>query len=87
VCEVLSPRTSKLDRSKKMPVYAREHVGHAWLIDPIDRVLEVHRLENGRWSLLASYIDDAIVRAEPFDAIELELGRLWADLEPGPAAP
>ena len=82
VCEVLSPRTSKLDRHKKMPVYAREQVCHAWLIDPVDRVIEVHRLENGRWSMLASYTDDAVVRAEPFEAIELELAGLWAEPDP-----
>jgi hypothetical protein len=27
--------------------------------------------------------DDARVRAEPFDAFELELGILWADVELG----
>ena len=36
VCEVLSPRTSKLDRARKLPVYAREQVGHVWLVDPRD---------------------------------------------------
>ena len=82
VCEVLSPRTSKLDRNRKMPIYARAQVGHAWLIDPLDRTLEVLRLENGRWSALANYVDVASVRAEPFDAIELDLAGLWP-----PAAP
>ena len=43
-------------------------------------MLEVLRLEGGRWSIAASYEDNARVRAEPFDAIELELGVLWADL-------
>src|SRR5262249_9124378 len=27
-CEVLSPSTAKLDRGEKLPVYARERVGH-----------------------------------------------------------
>jgi len=82
VCEVVSPRTSRLDRNKKMPIYAREQVGHAWLIDPVERVLEVHRLENGRWSMLANYFDGDSVRAEPFDAIELDLSVLWAAPDP-----
>ena len=29
------------------------------------------------WNLLGVWRDDARVRAEPFDAIELELGSLW----------
>lgn len=55
----------------------REGVGHAWLINPITRTLEVYRLESGRWVLLDTYEDDAVVRAEPFDAIELPLSLLW----------
>jgi Uma2 family endonuclease len=80
VCEVLSRSTSRSDRSEKLPIYARERVAHAWLVDPLDRMLEVLRLENGRWSILSVHRDDELVRAEPFDAIELELGVLWADV-------
>jgi Uma2 family endonuclease len=80
VCEVLSRSTSRSDRSEKLPIYAREGVGHAWLVDPLDRMLEMLRLENGRWSILSVHRDDERVRAEPFDAIELELGVLWADV-------
>ena len=39
-------------RVKKLPIYAREGVGHAWLADPVTKVLEVLRLEGaGGWSL------------------------------------
>lgn len=38
-CEVLSPSTAKLDRAKKLPLYARERVGHVWLVDPALRTL------------------------------------------------
>ncbi|MFY2557100.1 Uma2 family endonuclease [Corallococcus terminator] len=77
VCEVLSPSTSRLDRSLKLPLYAREGVRHVWIIDPIARTLEVHRLE-GR-SYVPPVIHEALarVRAEPFEVFELELGFLW----------
>jgi len=81
ICEVLSPATARLDRTAKLPVYARAEVRHAWLIDPLLRTLEVFRLESARWSLVGTYTDDARVRAEPFDAFELELGLLWADVQ------
>lgn len=68
-------------------MYAREGVRHAWLVDPTARTLEVLRLEQERWVILATFAGDARIRAEPFDAIELELGLLWADVEPAPAAP
>lgn len=85
ICEVLSPGSARLDRKKKMPLYGEAGVRNAWLVDPVERTLEVYRLVDGHWSLLATYADDERVRAEPFDAIELELGLLWADVEPGKA--
>ena len=48
-CEVISPSTGEIDRGRKMWVYARERVGHLWIVDPILRTLEVYRLEKGRW--------------------------------------
>lgn len=78
VCEVLSPSTAATDRAEKMPIYARERVTNMWLVDPIARTLEVCRLEQGRWVLLATWRDDAKVRAEPFADFELDLSGLWA---------
>ncbi len=46
---IISPSTAALDRARKVTSYAREQVGHAWLIDPVARTLEVLRLEAGRW--------------------------------------
>jgi Uma2 family endonuclease len=79
VCEVLSPSTATLDRAKKLRIYAQHGVGHAWLVDPLVRSLEVLRLEHGRWTLLDTHTGNAGVRAEPFEAIELKLDLLWAD--------
>jgi Uma2 family endonuclease len=79
VCEILSPSTAMLDRAKKLAVYAREQVAHAWLIDPLARTLEVLSLDAGRWTILATHVGSDVVRAEPFTEIELELSALWAD--------
>ena len=81
VCEILSPSTASLDRVKKLTIYAREQVAHAWLIDPVARTLEVLRLEAGRWTILAAHTGSDVVRADPFAEIELELESLWADTE------
>ena len=84
VCEVLSPSTAKVDLVRKLPRYAEAGVRHAWLIDPVLRAVEVFRLEEGRWMLLSTFTGNDRVRAEPFDAIELELEALWP---PGPERP
>jgi len=80
VCEVLSPSTEKTDRALKLPIYAREGVGHAWLVNPLLHTLEVLRRVDGHWVTLHTFHDDQEVRAEPFDAIVLELAVLWADV-------
>ncbi len=85
VCEVLSPSTAAIDRVKKLTIYAREGVGHAWLVDPIDQTLELLALERSRWVLVATYAGADVVRAEPFDAIELDLALLWDDPSPAGA--
>ena len=77
VCEVLSPTTERIDRSKKMRIYRREGVGHVWIANPIAETLEVYRREGDKWLLVDTFEGDAIVRAEPFDAIELALAPIW----------
>jgi len=80
LCETLSPSTEKLDRTKKLGVYATAGVKHVWLLHPEFRTLEVLRLHEGRWLAIGIYADDEVIRAEPFEAIELSLTTLWADL-------
>ncbi len=78
-CAVVSPGTERLDRAKKMPVYARENVSHLRLVNPVARTLEVYRLAEGRWLLLATHEGAAGVRAEAFDAVELDSTALWGE--------
>jgi Uma2 family endonuclease len=77
LCEILAPNTEALDRTKKLAVYARERVGHVWLVNPGIETLEVLRLESQRWSLSGAYEGATRVRAEPFEGIELDLSQLW----------
>jgi Uma2 family endonuclease len=77
-CEVLSPSTEKVDRGRKLDVYRRESVGHVWLVSPALRTVEVLRRHDLGWLIVATYEGDAAVRAEPFDAAEIDLAALWA---------
>ena len=77
ICEVLSPSTASFDRVKKMRVFAREGVRHAWLVDPAARTLEVFELIDGKWTLLVAHEEGETVRAAPFGEIEIVLNDLW----------
>ena len=80
-CEVLSESTEDIDRAEKLPLYARERVGHVWLVDPLLRTLEVLRLDGATYRLVAVWRGATTVRAEPFDAVEIDLGVLWERVE------
>ncbi|MEL6349860.1 MAG: Uma2 family endonuclease [Myxococcota bacterium] len=79
VCEVLSPSTAKLDRQHKMPVYSREGVEYAWLIDPSVKLVEVYILKKGAWQVHGVYGDEQVIHAPPFDAIPFDLWPLWGE--------
>jgi Uma2 family endonuclease len=80
ICEVLSSSTASFDRVKKLRVYADAGVAHAWLVDPLAQTLEVLRLQNGRWVIMATHAGDEVVRADPFGDIEIPLQTLWPDV-------
>jgi Uma2 family endonuclease len=84
VCEVISPATERYDRGDKIALYAAAGVAHAWLVNPLQRTLEVLQLSTAtprQWLTLGVFRDDARVRSAPFEAFELELAILWQDVQ------
>lgn len=79
VCEILSKSTENIDRGLKMQIYAREKVGHLWFVDPRERTIEVFKLTAGVWLPMQVLNGDAVVAAEPFDAVPFPLTRLWPE--------
>jgi Uma2 family endonuclease len=77
VCEVLSPGTAATDRTDKLPLYAAAQVAHAWYVDPLAKTLEVFALDGSSFRLVQTFRDSALMRAVPFDAVELELAAFW----------
>jgi len=77
VCEILSPGTTAVDKTVKMPIYAQHGVKHLWLIDPLAKTLDVFQLEAGRWMVAGLYAEADLVRAEPFPEVEINLTDLW----------
>jgi Uma2 family endonuclease len=78
VCELRSSGPASF-RARKMAIYAVERVSYAWMIDPLTRTIEAMRLEDGRWTSVATHVGNEIVHLEPFDAIDLPLALLWGE--------
>ena len=79
VCEVLSPSTRRIDLTDKREIYGEAGVGHLWLVDPIDRTLEVFARRDGAWVLDAALADEAEVKVAPFEAVGFPLSALWIE--------
>lgn len=77
VAEVLSPATQRKDRTLKVPLYREQGVSHVWLVEPTAQTVEVYRLHAEGYLLVGSYGGESLVRIEPFDAIEFDVGALW----------
>jgi Uma2 family endonuclease len=82
-CEILSPTTRGFDQRIKRPFYARVGVSYLWFIDLDAQTLTVSKLIDGRWSELSVFGDADMVRAEPFDAIEIAIAEWWSAVSPG----
>lgn len=78
VCEVASPSTRSLDRGKKLDVYQRERVGHVWVVEPLDRFLEVLELDGDTYRIVQRVSGNDPTRLRPFEAIEFDVAALWA---------
>ncbi len=77
ICEVLSPSNRNYDTRTKRRFYAEIGVPYLWYIDPEARTLVVSRLYEGRWLELGAFGDDELVRAEPFEELEIDLNAWW----------
>lgn len=78
VCEVASPSTRAFDRGAKLDVYVREGVQHVWVIEPLDKFIEVLELDGDAYRIVQRAAGDAPARLRPFDSIELDVAALWA---------
>jgi Uma2 family endonuclease len=77
LCEILFPSTALYDKRTKLPLYAKHSVAHVWLADPIERSLEVLKLDGPSYRLEGVFGGDERARIAPFDAIEFDVGALW----------
>jgi Uma2 family endonuclease len=77
VCEILSASNAKDDQVTKFETYRRCGVPHYWIADPALLTLRVFRwTPDGDLVALTAEAGQS-VRAEPFDAVELEVGVLF----------
>ncbi len=78
-CEVLSPSTARYDKISKLKIYAENKAPYYWIVDPLNRILEVLILDGKNYQGDLLFEKDDLVKAPPFEDLEFNLGELWAD--------
>jgi Uma2 family endonuclease len=76
VCEVVSESNRTVDTVTKLRRYHQAGVPHYWILDQVDRTLTVHRHTLDGYLVALRASADEHVRAEPFEAIELQVAVL-----------
>jgi Uma2 family endonuclease len=66
---------------KKKRIHHQHRVLHYWIVDPEVETLTVHRWHSDGYLEVLAAERGQRVRAEPFDAIEIEVGILFGDDE------
>lgn len=77
IAEVLSPRTAKIDRTRKKLQYAQIGVTLYVIVDTRHQTIEVHRLENGAYGAPEVLSDSDVWQPAEQPGLRLELARLW----------
>jgi Uma2 family endonuclease len=75
--EIISPYTGRIDRRRKMDLYARHDVTWYWIVDPDPRTIEAYHLEAGAYRLEARLDGPAPVELLPFPDLLLDPAAIW----------
>ena len=79
VCELVSPGHEKRDLVDKWHVLHRNRVPHYWIVNPEEKLLRVHRWTPDGYTCVLAATSGDVVRAEPFDAVELRAAVVFGD--------
>lgn len=82
ICEVVSPSNATHDTVTKLRLYHHERIEHYWIVDTRESTLTVLRWSADGYVNRLRASRGEVVRAEPFDAIEIAVGTLFGDDPP-----
>ena len=80
VIEILSRGTQRVDRLRKLNLYARHGVQEYWLVTPFPFLIEVLRHREGLFEVAAVYSEAHTLRSFRFPDLQLDLAAIHAAL-------
>jgi Uma2 family endonuclease len=79
IIEILSPATSRKDVRDKFDLYEESGVLEYWIVDPIDELLDVFVLQNGKYQLNKKFVADEIVESGTISGLVIDLKDIFKD--------
>lgn len=77
VVEILSTRRGNVERTEKLDDYALAGIAEYWIVNPFDRIVEIHVLRGGEYQLKSS-VSTGAISPEAFPQVSIDLPSLWA---------
>ena len=80
VVEILSPGTTRIDRTRKRGMYERAGIPEYWVVDGRAGKIDVYSLEPGkaRYGQPQLFQGDATVKSSSIRGLEVPLARVWS---------
>ena len=79
VVEILSPYTSRKDLSKKFDLYERAGVREYWVVYPMEKIIHIYRLEDGRYGKPYSAASGKTIEVPWLDDFRLDVAAVFAE--------
>ena len=76
--EIASPSTSRKEFLLKFGAYLDAGVCEYWVIDPEQRLVQVHVYENGHF-ISSAYKADAVISSVVLQGFQVDLKTLWTN--------
>lgn len=79
VIEILSPGTSRRDRTEKLDLYAKYGVAEYWIVDPASQLFEFLILSDGRYTIMQP-VDDRY-QSSRLPEVKIDLAAFWKEVD------
>jgi Uma2 family endonuclease len=80
VVEVISPSSRRIDRVRKMALYARSGVSEYWIADPTERILVVNLLQGKEYVQVAPD-SDGVIASPTLPGLRVDSSEVFSDLD------
>jgi Uma2 family endonuclease len=77
IVEVLSPSSYRNDRIVKMKLYCEFGVSEYWIVDPLNKVIEVYSLENNAYTMTIMAVETGEITSKVLEGFKLDIEKIF----------